>query len=412
MRILYPVAYFHPENIAFSHLEKDLLQALTDADHEVVVICPTPTRGISDEVWREYQHIKKETLYGGKVHIRRFWAPREGKNPLIRAFRYFWCALRTVLAGRNIQEIDVILATSTPPIQGLAAGRLKKNLKCPFVYNLQDIFPDSLVHTGLASENSLFWKIGRRVEDATYQRADKIVTISEDFRKNILAKGVLPEKIAVIENWINERDAYPINRADNPLFDQYKLPRNRFYIAYSGNIGHSQNMDMLLDTAVSLRKREDIGFIIVGDGVCREHVAERIRDEGLDNVVLLPYQPYEDIAKVFSLGDVALLISKRGTGKNSVPGKTWGYLAAGRPVLASFDTDSDLSRLLTEKDCGVCIESDDGESLCKTVLDLADGCYCLEEMGQKGRQYILDEMTAKVGTERWLRLLEDMTGQS
>lgn len=412
MRILYPVAYFHPENIAFSHLEKDLLQALTDADHEVVVICPTPTRGISDEVWREYRHRKKETLYGGKVHIRRFWAPREGKNPLIRAFRYFWCALRTVLAGRNIQEIDVILATSTPPIQGLAAGRLKKNLKCPFVYNLQDIFPDSLVHTGLASENSLFWKIGRRVEDATYQRADKIVTISEDFRKNILAKGVLPEKIAVIENWINERDAYPINRADNPLFDQYKLPRNRFYIAYSGNIGHSQNMDILLDTAVSLRKREDIGFIIVGDGVCREHVAERIRDEGLDNVVLLPYQPYEDIAKVFSLGDVALLISKRGTGKNSVPGKTWGYLAAGRPVLASFDTDSDLSRLLTEKDCGVCIESDDGESLCKTVLDLADGCYCLEEMGQKGRQYILDEMTAKVGTERWLRLLEDMTGQS
>lgn len=410
MRILYPAAYFHPENIASSHLEKDLLQVLTDAGHEVEVVCPTPTRGISDEVWREYRCRREETLYGGKVHVCRFWAPREGKNSLIRAFRYFWCVIRTVCVGWKAREIDVILAASTPPIQGLAAGWLKRTLKCPFVYNLQDIFPDSLVYTGLAGRDSILWKIGRRVEDATYWQADQIVTISEDFRKNILAKGVPPEKISVIDNWINEGEAYAIDREENPLFDQYGLPRDKFYVAYSGNIGHSQNMDMLLDTAASLLEREDIGFIIVGDGACRPHVAERVREESLKNVALLPYQPYEDIAKVFSLGDVALLISKSGIGQNSVPSKTWGYMAAGRPVLASFDTDSLLSCLLDSERCGVCIEPDSPEALRTAILSLAENRESLREMGIQGRQYILDNLTAKIGTGKWLALLESLVG--
>lgn len=406
MRILYPAAYFYPENIAFSHLEKDLLQALTGAGHEVEVVCPTPTRGVSEEVWRTYRYRREEALYGGKVHVRRFWAPREGRNPLIRAFRYFWGVFRTWRVGRKYSGVDVILAGSTPPIQGLAAGWLKKELGCPFAYNLQDVFPDSLVHTGLAKRDSVLWKIGRKVENATYQAADMIVTISEDFRRNILAKGVPPEKTAVIDNWINEKDAYPVDRAENPLFDQYKLPRDRFFIAYSGNIGHSQNMDMLLDTAASLLEREDIGFIIVGDGACRAHVEERVREEGLKNVTLLPYQPYEDIAKVFSLGDAALLISKKGTGQNSVPSKTWGYMAAGRPVLASFDRDSELCRLLEEENCGVCAEADSPEALRETILYLADGQAALKEMGVRGRQYILTHLTAKIGTDRWLALLE------
>lgn len=410
MRILYPAAYFHPENIASSHLDKDLLQALTDAGHEVEVVCPTPTRGVSDEVWREYRSRREEILYGGKVHVRRFWAPREGKNPLIRAFRYFWCVFQTVRAGRRARGIDVILAVSTPPIQGLAAGRLKKILKCPYVYNLQDIFPDSLVHTGLTTRDSLLWKIGRKVENAVYRQADRIVTISEDFRKNILAKGAPPEKITVIENWINEGDAYPVDRAGNPLFDRYRLPRNRFYIAYSGNIGHSQNMDMLLDTAASLLEREDIGFIIVGDGACRPHVEERVREEGLKNVALLPYQPYEDIAKVFSLGDAALLISKKGTGQNSVPSKTWGYMAAGRPVLASFDTDSRLSGLLESERCGVCAEADDPAALREAILRLTDSRELLKEMGERSRRYILNNLTAEIGTGKWLALLESLAG--
>lgn len=412
MKILYPASYFFPENTAISHFDRDLLRALTDAGHEVEVVCPIPTRGITDDVWREYRCRKQEEMFGGKVRIQRFWAPREGKNPVIRAFRYFWCVLESWHLGRRAKGIDVILAGSTPPIQGLAAGWLKKDLKCPFIYNLQDIFPDSLVNAGLARRNSLLWKIGRWVENTTYRQADKIVVISRDFQSNLLDKGVPVDHLRLIYNWINEKEAYPVGREENPLFDRYHLPRNKFYVSYSGNIGHSQNMDVLLDAAVSLLERKDIGFILVGEGACRDHVKERIRSEGLDNVALLPYQPYEEIASVFSLGDVSLLISKKGIGSNSVPSKTWGYMAAARPVLASFDLNSELCSLLQEENCGVCVEPDSAEALSEMVVKLASGECPLREMGERGRQYILDNLTTAAGTKRWLQLLEDMVERS
>lgn len=408
MRILYPSAYFQPENTAFSHLDNDLLTALTDAGYEFEVICPTPTRGISEEVRRQYKKCKEEYLYNGAVHVRRFWAPRERKNPVIRALRYFWCNFRTYQIGKKFSGIDLVLAWSTPPTQGLVAGYLKKRLNCSFIYNLQDIFPDSLVNTGLTNNGSMLWKIGRKVEDATYRSADQIVVISKDFQNNLMKKGIQKEKTTLIYNWINEENVYAVPRNENKLYDKYDMPRDRFYVSYCGNIGHTQNMDMLLDVAKMLQgEREDIGFIIVGDGACRQHIERRIEEEMLNNVRLLPFQPYEDISLVFSLGDVGLLVSKSGIGNNSVPGKTWTYLSAQRPVLASFDLDSELCELLKMHKCGVCVEPDNSIVLKDAIIDLADQPEKLQEMGKRGREFIMNSLTAKICTGKWLKLLND-----
>ena len=110
---------------------------------------------------------------------------------------------------------------------------MKKKLGCKIVYSLQDIFPDSLVHTGLAKRDGLLWKIGRKIEDMTYRNSDLIVAISEDFKKNILAKGVPEEKIVMIRNWVDENAVVDVPRADNPLFDTYGLDREKFYVCYS-----------------------------------------------------------------------------------------------------------------------------------------------------------------------------------
>lgn len=407
MKILYPAAYFQPENTALLHLEKDLLQAITDTGHTVEAVCPIPGRGISPETRRKYWKVREETLYDGRVHVRRFWAPAEGKNPVLRTFRYFWCNFRTYQLGKKIRGADLIFSWSTPPTQGLLAGLLKKKLKCPFIYSLQDVFPDTLVITGLAKRNSILWKIGRRVENATYRYADRIVVISRDFQRNIMEKGTPEEKISLIYNWINEREVYAVSREENPLYDEYGLSRDKFYVAYCGNVGHTQNMDILLDAAKFLRDtHEDIGFIIVGEGACRDHVEERIHSEGLRNVALLPFQPYEKISQVFSLGNVGLLISKRGTSSHSVPVKTWSYLSARCPVLASFDSDSELCQLLSEHGCGVCIEPDNAEALRDVVIRLAGERDKLPGMGERGREFILRELTAKVSAAKWLELME------
>lgn len=406
MRILYVCAYFHPENTAFSHLENDLLTALADRGHEVEVLCPTPTRGISEAERKQYRDIQREDLYGGHVHARRFWAPQERKNPAVRALRYFWCNFQTYRLGKRYEKIDLILATSTPPTQGVMAGRLKQKLHCPSIYYLQDIFPDSLIYTGLARRDSLLWKLGRGVENYTYRHADHIVTISEDFGRNIMEKGVPEEKIQVIYNWINEEQVKYLERDANPLYDTYGLSRDKFYVAYSGNIGHSQNMDMLLDAAKALQPHREIGFLVVGDGAQRSHMAERIENEQITNVTMIPYQPYENISQVFSLGDVGLLISKSGIGSNSVPSKTWSYLSAQRPVLASFDLDSELCRLIEKEKMGVCVAPDDPDALVQAVLELSRQREGLQRMGTNGRAYILEHLTAKSAGDKWLRLLD------
>lgn len=127
MKILFINAYFKPEIIAFSHLEEDIIKGLIDDGNVIEIICPIPTRGIAADVYRKYKTIKTEKMYGGKVSVRRFWAPKETKNPLMRAFRYLWCNLREYQIGRNYKNINAIFAVSTPPTQGFLAGKLAQS---------------------------------------------------------------------------------------------------------------------------------------------------------------------------------------------------------------------------------------------------------------------------------------------
>ena len=158
-------------------------------------------------------------------------------------------------------------------------------------YNLQDIFPDSLVGTGLAKKGGFLWKIGRVIENFTYRNADKIIVISEDFKRNIMAKGVPEDKIVVVYNWVDEEAVKHVPREENALFERYGLDKNKFYITYSGNIGLTQNMDMLLDVAKELESETEIQFVLIGEGAYKNRVKEIIAERNIINVTLLPFQP-------------------------------------------------------------------------------------------------------------------------
>ena len=254
MKILFLSPYYG-SRVASSYLGKNRNQAFADAGFDMIAYAPTPSRGLTDEAIREYRKLKLVTNYNGHQKVHLFWMFREGKNPLGRAFRYTLTAIIHFLKGcfaADARKCEMMFILSTPPIQGAMAALVKKVRHIPLVYNLQDIFPDSLVGTGLAKKGGLLWKIGRVIENFTYRNADKIIVISEDFKKNIMAKGVPEEKIEVIYNWVDEEAVVDVPRAENKLFDKYGLDRNKFYVTYNGNIGLTQNMDMLLEVAKEL----------------------------------------------------------------------------------------------------------------------------------------------------------------
>jgi glycosyltransferase involved in cell wall biosynthesis len=294
---------------------------------------------------------------------------------------------------------------STPPFQGALAGMIKKFTHRPLVYNLQDIFPDSLVGTGLAKKGGFLWKIGRVIENFTYRNADKIIVISEDFKRNIMAKGVPEDKIVVVYNWVDEEAVKHVPREENVLFERYGLDKNKFYITYSGNIGLTQNMDMLLDVAKELESETEIQFVLIGEGAYKNRVKEIIAERNIINVTLLPFQPYEEISHVFSLGDVGLVISKPGVGENSVPSKTRSILSASRPVLANFD-ENELKTIVNENQCGIFTKAGDKEAFKQAILELYRDKERCPQLGRNGRKFIMENLTRAVGTQKYVDVIK------
>ena len=405
MKILYLPVYFYPEQAASSYLGDNTREAFCEAGHKMVLYTPTPCRGITKELREKCKDKKIEYWYNNSLEVHRFSMYAEKKNPVSRALRYVLCWCKHFYYGMCAKNIDLIYLPSTPPIQGVIGALLKKIKKVPFVYNLQDIFPDSLVGTGLAKKDGLLWKIGRVIEDFTYRNADKIIVISEGFKKNIMAKGVPEEKIEVVYNWVDEDAVKHVPREENKLFDRYGLDRNKFYITYCGNIGLTQNLDMLLEVAKEFEAEEEIQFVLIGEGAYKAKVQDIIQEKQIRNVTLLPFQPYEDISHVFSLGDVGLVISKPGVGENSVPSKTWSILSASRPVLVNFD-ENELKDIIDQHQCGIFTKAGDKAAFKEAILRLYKNRDLCHQFGKNGRQFILDNLTRTAGTQKYVDVIK------
>ena len=238
-----------------------------------------------------------------------------------------------------------------------------------------------------------------------------------------MAKGVPEDKIVVIYNWVDEDAVKEVPRSENKLFDKYSLDRSKFYITYSGNIGLTQNMDMLLEVMDELRaEAPDIQLLLVGEGAYKEQVVKKITgqagndgsetgNEGairgtvLPNVIMLPFQPYEDISHVFSLGDAGLVISKPGVGANSVPSKTWSIMSASRPVLANFD-ENELKDIISDHNCGIFTKAGDKEAFKASILELYHHPELCKEYGRNGRQFVMDNLTKEVGTKKYVDVIK------
>lgn len=371
MNILKLSAYCYPEQESSSHLTDDLYEGFEQAGFHIENYVPMPTRGVSDAVRKEYKNKKEEDLYNGYVRIHRFSMFREGRNPVGRAVRYVLVNMIQYWKGTHTKDVDLVLSGSTPPTQGmlcaLVKNKLSKKYKRPvkMVFAIQDIFPDSLITTGITQKGSLLYRIGSRISKYAYKAADQIITISESMRRNLEEKGVPPEKITVISNWIDTDKVNHVNDSDNKLFEEYSIDRNKFTIVYAGNMGASQGACIIPETARLLEKETDIQFIIFGEGSEFSYIKKSCAD--LKNVAIHSLLPVERVPEVYSLGDIVLITCKKGVGKAGLPSKTWSIMACNTPIIASFDVDSDLAEALKSADAGECVMPEDPEVLAKAI---------------------------------------------
>ena len=417
MKVLFLPAYFYPETAASSYLGDNIRNALCQENIGIELYVPTPSRGISIEERNKYKKLKHEELSNGYLNVHRFSMFAEGKNPIVRALRYTLCWIKQFNRGLFAKNINCVFLASTPPIQGVLGGMLKKFKKTPFVYNLQDIFPDSLVGTGLAKKDGLLWKIGRVIENFTYRNADKIIVISQDFKRNIMAKGVPEEKIEVIYNWVDENAIIPVKDEENELFEEFGISREKFRVVYAGNLGNAQNIEIIVEAAKRLKDKGNIEFVIFGTGGLEDEIKAAKEKNQLDNLKILPLQPYERVAKVYGLGHVCIVACKPGLGGAAMPSKTWSIMSSGRGVLANFD-EGELKEILDggsafrqaqgPRPCGVFTKAGDLEGFVAAIEELSQQPERCAEMGRNGRQFILENLTREVGTRRYVEVIKSM----
>lgn len=411
MKVLLLKDYFYPEQCAGIQLTNDLLQGFSENGLEAEVFVPIPCRGVDKKTRKAYRKKKNEVLHNGKVKLHRYWLPYERKNILLRAFRYLMQNVRQFFNGLTCKSVDIVFLGSTPPTNGIVGGWLKKSKKIPFVYNVQDIFPDSMVTAGITKEGSFLWKVGNKIANKTYKKADKIIVISEEMRDNLLVKGVPAEKIEIVYNWVDEEVIHPVQKEDNRLIEELNIPQYDFSVVYAGNLGRAQSVETIIEAAEKLKDHTRIGFYIFGDGVNKTEIEELIARKDLKQVHMYPLQPYERVSEVYSLGDASIVACKAGTGGNALPSKTWSIMACGKPVLVCFDKDTMLERLAVEQECGLFAEAENAQALSENILLLSSDKAKCERMGKNARNYIETYLTRKSCTTKIAQILVDTKAQ-
>lgn len=381
-------------------------------EYTIVDYVPTPTRGVSSDLRGKYKGIHTEFLNDNKLVIHRFNLFTEKSNPIQRAIRYIVSALIQFVLARKETNVDIIYSSSTPPIIGVVSCALKKRLKAPFIYNVQDVFPDSLVTSGLASKGSIPWIIGSRISNYIYKNADKIIVISESMKSNLLDKGVNDDKLIVIPNWVDTEMVKYVFPSRNPLYNTYNLSINIKYIVYAGNIGESQNIELIVAAAERLKSVSGIEFLIFGNGSRENQIREQINRLNLDNVKLYDLLPLNQIKDVYSLGYASIVACKPGVGSSALPSKTLNIMAAGIPVLASYDQDSELHKMVRESNSGLFSPPGDLEALCLNIMKLVEDEKLAETLGKNGRSFVEMHYSKQSNTEMYVDVFESVLQRS
>ena len=324
----------------------------------------------------------EDTPWGRIVRINPF-PTADKRNIVRRALSFAGFSAVTTLRALPGGQSDGLLAMSPPLTLGLTGWAISRARKAPFVFNVQDVFPDVAVELGVLRSPRLIAAAGR-LERFCYARADAVTVLSEDLRANVAAKANAPDKVRIIPNFVDTEWIAPAER-DNAYRREYGLS-GKTVVMYAGNVGLSQSLDLVLEAAAALAYEESLVFVINGQGSSRAELERRA--EGLANIRFVDMQPAERLPELLAAADIHLVPLKRGLARSSVPSKTYSILAAGRPLIASVDPGSETATIVERSGAGIAVPPDDAEALAKAVKELIDTPERAAEMGHRGRLFV------------------------
>lgn len=347
---------------------------------------------------------QREVIDG--VGVTRVWLyPNHDSRAIRRVFNYISFAASALFHGLfSVGRADVIYAYHPPVTTGMVAVLLRALRRIPVVYDIQDMWPDTLKATSILSNDRLLGVIGK-VCDWCYRHVDRIVVLSPGFKRLLQERGVPAGKIEVIYNWASEDQ---LAAAADAVPSGQSSAGRRFRIVFAGNMGKAQSLGSVLAAAGLLQASHPgaFDFVFIGGGVELDSLKAQANELALTNVRFEQAVPMSQIGAVLADAD-ALLVHLKDDPlfKITVPSKTQAYMAIGRPLLMAVGGDADT--LVLQSDCGVLAQPDDPQSIAAAAVRLLDASA--EErfaMGDRARAFYQSELSLRHGVSRFAAIFD------
>ncbi|HWH05792.1 MAG TPA: glycosyltransferase family 4 protein [Gaiellaceae bacterium] len=391
--------YYRPGVEATGNLLAELCESLVE-DYRVTVVTGRV---------RDHEDLPSDEVVNGVRVLRTRSTVFDRARLHLRAANYATYLADSVVRAFSIERPDLVLTLTDPPMIGDIGLAVARRAGVPLVVVSEDVFPEIAVELKRL-ENPALVGLLRFLVETYLRRADRIVAIGETMRRRLEEKGAPPERLRVIENWVDTTRITPQPRV-NDWSRRHGLDEG-FVVMHSGNVGHAQDVATLVRAATFLRDLEDVRIVVIGFGALHAETMELVNRLETTNVSFLGYQPREVLSQSLSAAHLHYLGLTKGLSGFVVPSRTYGILSAGRPVLVSADPECETVRMVQAAGCGIVVPPGRPDRVAGAIRDAYEGEHDLEEMGRRGREYVEREADRSVAIRRYRDVLAELVPAS
>ena len=399
-RILILTIYHDPEPIPKTG---ELARELQRRGHEVTVVTAFPHYP-SGELYAGYRLAPWtwEVRAGVRI-LRTYIFPYHGRRGSLRMLNYASWMISSIQAAWLAPPCDVMYVWHPPLTVGVSAWIISKLKRVRFVYDVQDLWPESALASGLLRPGRLVDGL-YRLADWVYARAPRILVVSHAAAEHLRERGVDPRKVAVARHWVDtaafDRDPVRDVRAECGW-------TGRFVVMFAGNLGMVQGLETVIDAAARLSDRAEFLFVLVGDGSDRARLESLVASRGLTNVLFMGRHPADQMPAFFRAAD-ALLVHLRPSeiADHAIPTKILSYLAASRPVVCA--ASGAAAELVRAADAGIVCVPGDGSAMAAAVTSLASmPAKERDRLGRNGRDHLRAHFDKSTVIDSYERIIDD-----
>jgi glycosyltransferase involved in cell wall biosynthesis len=388
----------------------ELAHRWAEAGHDVTVLTGFPNH--PDGVIRpEYRKNFRRMIFRERVRdvnvVRTWLLPVPNRRPLERMLNYSSFFASSLITGSFLNAPDAVIASSPQLLVGLAGWWIARLNRVPFVFEVRDLWPESLVAVGVGNANSALHRGLAKIARFLYRNADHIVVVTPAFREFLISRWQVPaQKISVVPNGVETGIFSP--RFPDPDLREHLDAEGKFIVSFIGTLGLAHGLDTLIAAAERFQKTEpQIVFAIVGEGADRERIAGIARGKRLTNVCFVPQQLRERVPDYIAASDACLVLLKKSeVFETVIPTKMLEFMSCARPVI--LGVRGQAREIIEGSRAGICIEPENPEQLCDAILKLRSQDWLRELLGRNGREYIIRNLSRERTADEYLEVLGEI----